>query len=55
MKPVLDWLTKNHSSLVRDLADLVAVPSISTDGDHQKEIDKTAALTCESRRLSLPP
>src|SRR5207248_10785248 len=50
MKPVLDWLTKNHSSLVRDLADLVAVPSISTDGDHQKEIEETASLTCEQMR-----
>src|SRR5713101_3395783 len=50
MKPVLDWLTKNHASLVRDLADLVAVPSISTDGEHQKEIEKTAALTCEQMR-----
>ncbi|HLJ96709.1 MAG TPA: M20/M25/M40 family metallo-hydrolase [Gemmataceae bacterium] len=50
MKPVLDWLTKNHTSLVRDLADLVAIPSISTDGEHQKEIEKTAALTCDQMR-----
>src|SRR5207248_9366044 len=50
MKPVLDWLTKNHASLVRDLADLVAVPSISTDGEHQKEIEETASLTCEQMR-----
>src|SRR5919198_1172444 len=47
---VLDWLTKNHAALVRDLAALVAVPSISTDGEHQKEIDQTAALTCEQMR-----
>jgi acetylornithine deacetylase/succinyl-diaminopimelate desuccinylase-like protein len=50
MKPVLDWLTKNHASLVADLARLVAVPSISTDGEHQKEIDRTAELTCEQMR-----
>ena len=25
MKPILDWLTKNHAALVRDLAALVAV------------------------------
>src|SRR5207248_6820473 len=25
----------------------VAVPSISTDGEHAREIDRTAALTCE--------
>jgi acetylornithine deacetylase/succinyl-diaminopimelate desuccinylase-like protein len=50
MKPVLDWLTKNHDSLVRSLADLVAIPSISTDFEHQKEIEQTAALTCEQMR-----
>src|SRR5262249_25587668 len=50
MKPVLDWLTNNHAALVRGLADLVAIPSISTDGEHQKEIEQTAALTCEQMR-----
>jgi acetylornithine deacetylase/succinyl-diaminopimelate desuccinylase-like protein len=50
MTAVQDWLQKNHGALVRDLADLVAIPSISTDGEHQKEIDKTAALTCEQMR-----
>ena len=47
---VLDWLAKNHASLVRSLADLVAIPSISTDGEHQKEIDQTADLTCAQMR-----
>jgi acetylornithine deacetylase/succinyl-diaminopimelate desuccinylase-like protein len=50
MKQVLEWLTKNEAALVKDLADLVSVPSISTDGDHQKEIDQTADLTCEQMR-----
>jgi acetylornithine deacetylase/succinyl-diaminopimelate desuccinylase-like protein len=50
MKPVLDWFSRNYSALVRDLADLVAVPSISTDGEHQKEIDQSAALTCKQMR-----
>src|SRR5262245_60030928 len=50
MKPVLDWLTQNHDSVVKGLADLVSVPSISTDGEHQTEIDKSAALTCEQMR-----
>jgi acetylornithine deacetylase/succinyl-diaminopimelate desuccinylase-like protein len=50
MQPVLDWLTHNHASLVQELADLVAIPSISTDGEHQKEIDQTASLTCEQMR-----
>ncbi len=50
MKQVLDWLSQNHADLVRSLADLVAIPSISTDREHQKEIDQTAALTCEQMR-----
>jgi len=50
MKQVLEWLTKNHADLVRSLAELVAIPSISTDGEHQKEIDKTAELTCAQMR-----
>src|SRR5437016_10531949 len=50
MQSVLDWLTQNHAALVRDLAALVAVPSISTDGEHPKEIEQTAALTCEQMR-----
>ncbi len=50
MKDVLGWLTANHSALVRDLADLVAVPSISTDGEHQKEIEQSAALVTEQMR-----
>jgi acetylornithine deacetylase/succinyl-diaminopimelate desuccinylase-like protein len=47
---VLDWLNANHASLVDDLAKLVAVESISTDGAHQKEIDQSAKLTCEQMR-----
>ena len=50
MKPVLEWLNDNHAKFVRDLADQVAIPSISTDGDHQSEIDKSASLTCEQMR-----
>src|SRR6266436_10103037 len=50
MQPVLDWLSTNHANLVNDLTQLVAIRSISTDGEHQKEIDQTAALTCEQMR-----
>src|SRR5439155_24487070 len=46
MKSVLDWLANNREKLIRDLADLVAIPSISTDGEHANELDKSAALTC---------
>ena len=51
-QPVLDWLSKNHANLVGDLARLVAIHSISTDGEHQKEIDQTAALTCEQMQAA---
>jgi len=47
---VLDWLRNNHAALVNDLARLVTIESISTDGLHQKEIDQSAELTCEQMR-----
>jgi acetylornithine deacetylase/succinyl-diaminopimelate desuccinylase-like protein len=47
---VLNWLDQNHPSLVHDLAQLVAIQSISNDGRHQKEIDQSAELTCEQMR-----
>jgi acetylornithine deacetylase/succinyl-diaminopimelate desuccinylase-like protein len=50
MKAVLDWLSKNHDALVQDLAEQVAIRSISTDGEHQQEIGQSAALTCEQMR-----
>jgi acetylornithine deacetylase/succinyl-diaminopimelate desuccinylase-like protein len=50
MKQVLDWLTANRDTLVNSLADLVAIPSISTDGEHQKEVEQSAALTCDQMR-----
>jgi acetylornithine deacetylase/succinyl-diaminopimelate desuccinylase-like protein len=50
LNAALDWLPKNHEAIVRGLADLVAIPSISTDGEHHAEIDRTAALTAEQMR-----
>ena len=50
MQAALDWLSKNHEEIVRGLADLVAIPSISTDGEHHAEIDRTAKLTCDQMR-----
>src|SRR5207245_2784979 len=47
---VLGWLKTNEPALIKSLADLVAIRSISTDGEHQKEIDDSAALTCEQMR-----
>jgi acetylornithine deacetylase/succinyl-diaminopimelate desuccinylase-like protein len=50
MQAALDWLGKNHEEIVRGLADLVAIPSISTDGEHVAEIERTAKLTCDQMR-----
>lgn len=50
MQPALDWLAKHHEDIVRGLAELVAIPSISTDGEHVAEIERTAKLTCDQMR-----
>src|SRR5947209_6445951 len=47
---VLGWLASNHEKLVSDLAALVAVKSISTDGQHGREIDQSAELVCTQMR-----
>ncbi len=50
MQQVIEWLTENRAALAQDLADLVKIQSISTDGQHQKEIEDSATLTCEQMR-----
>ena len=40
------WIDNNQASLVSDLRDLVKIPSISTDGEHQKEIELSAEAVC---------
>jgi acetylornithine deacetylase/succinyl-diaminopimelate desuccinylase-like protein len=50
MQPALDWLSKHHEDIVHGLADLVAIQSISTDGDHNPEIERSAKLTCDQMR-----
>src|SRR5205085_11565552 len=50
MKAQLDWLKKNHPQLISDLGKLVAIPSVSNDGEHQKEIGAAANLVCEQMR-----
>jgi acetylornithine deacetylase/succinyl-diaminopimelate desuccinylase-like protein len=52
MKRVLEWLKKNHANLVDDLAQLVAIQSISTDGKHAKEIQKSATATCQQMKAA---
>jgi acetylornithine deacetylase/succinyl-diaminopimelate desuccinylase-like protein len=49
-EPVLGWLKDNYGALVNDLRALVAIQSVSTDREHQKEIGDSAALTCEQMR-----
>lgn len=50
MKQALDWLKQNHGMLVQGLADLVAIPSISTDGKHAQELAQSADMTCTQMR-----
>lgn len=50
MNQALDWLSKHHEDVIRGLADLVAIPSISTDGEHDHEIGRTAQLVCDQMR-----
>ena len=50
MQQALDWLSRNHDGIVRGLGELVAIPSISTDGEHTHEIDRTANLTAAQMR-----
>lgn len=50
MNEALTWLTKHHEEIVRGLAEQVAIPSISTDGEHDPEITRSAQLTCDQMR-----
>ena len=50
MQQPLEWLKANHEQIVHGLAELVAIPSISTDGEHAAEIDRTATLTASQMR-----
>ena len=46
MEQVLGWLKANEEKQVADLARLVSIQSISTDGAHQKEMEAGA---CHAR------
>jgi acetylornithine deacetylase/succinyl-diaminopimelate desuccinylase-like protein len=50
MQAQLDWLKAHDAELIQQLADLVAIPSISTDLEHQKEIDQCAEQVCAQMR-----
>jgi acetylornithine deacetylase/succinyl-diaminopimelate desuccinylase-like protein len=50
MNRALQWLKAHESERVRDLTELVGVPSVSTDGEHQAEIEKTAGIVCRLMR-----
>src|SRR5580692_4115836 len=50
MQAALEWLSRNHESVIHNLADLVAISSISTDGEHGAEIERSASVTCQQMR-----
>lgn len=52
MQQQLSWLKKNHEQFVKELADLVKIPDVSTDGKHRKEIDKCAGLVCKQMKAA---
>lgn len=52
MNHAFDWLKSHAADRARDLASLVAVPSVSTDGEHQAEIGRTAELVCALMRAA---
>ena len=50
MRDVLNWLKENQAAQISDLSKLVAIPSISTDGEHAKELEQCGATVCEQMR-----
>jgi acetylornithine deacetylase/succinyl-diaminopimelate desuccinylase-like protein len=50
MNDVLSWLRQQAQGQIQALADLVAIPSISTDGAHAAELERSAACTCALMR-----
>lgn len=50
MSSPFDWLRDNDQALVDHLAELVAIPSISTDGEHRAELDRSAEKVCDLMR-----
>ena len=52
MKQALQWLQDHVADRVRDLSELVSVPSVSTDGEHQAEIGRTAEIVCQQMRAA---
>lgn len=52
MNQALAWLKAHVTDHVRDLSELVSVPSVSTDGEHQAEIGRTAEIVCEKMRTA---
>src|SRR6478672_8498672 len=50
MKKTTAFATSNREKLIRDLARLVEIPSVSTDGQHQREIATSANLVAQLMR-----
>lgn len=44
MNAELKWLSTNYDGLLKDLAAMVAIPRVSTDGKHQREVARSAKM-----------
>jgi acetylornithine deacetylase/succinyl-diaminopimelate desuccinylase-like protein len=49
-QPVLRLLKNRNADFIQDLSKLVAVQSVSTDGKHQRDIERGARLICDQMR-----
>lgn len=52
MPTSIEWLEQQYQDLAFDLTELVKVPSISTDGEHEKEINQCADLVCKQMKAA---
>jgi acetylornithine deacetylase/succinyl-diaminopimelate desuccinylase-like protein len=50
MNDALQWLADNDRAVLNGLADLVSIPSISNDGAHAAELDRSAARVADQMR-----
>ncbi len=54
MDAVLKVLADNHDSYLRDLAEFVAIPSVSTDPAHQSDVQRAAEWVAQRLRKAGP-
>jgi acetylornithine deacetylase/succinyl-diaminopimelate desuccinylase-like protein len=54
MDAVLKVLANNHGSYLRDLAEFVAIPSVSTDPAHESDVHRAADWVAQRLRKAGP-